>query len=662
MTSSDRELGMDRAITRRDFLNGVSVAVGAPLLMPMSMNAGGPPQAPVSQAASASYPPLRTGMRGDHPGSFDAAHALRDGVAPRTAEDTKETYDLVVVGGGLSGLSAAYFFRKVTSPSARILVLDNHDDFGGHAQRNEFVSSAGHTLIVHAGTDYMVRPATYPAPAREMLKDVGVELRDPTHKVDRGFYSSLGLRPGVFFNRETFGEDRLVVGGNIPSATAEFLAKTPLSAAVRADVLRLWGETRDYLPGLGPEEKVARLQRISYRDYLLNVVKVHPDVLLLVGGVWCLGQDTSSAWFAFYRNYPGFKGLGLERPPYSPSDQNIRNEDVMFPAGNSDIARMIVRSLIPSSLAGGAMADVELQRVNYSALDDPKSPVRIRLSSSVVRVRHIGKPPSARLTEDARETEVTYLRGDKAFRVRGKACVLACNNAMIPHLCPELPAKQKEALHLSVRAVNMITNVLVRNWKPFEKLGLSTATCPGSFYRTIGLATPIDFGAYEAPRSTSEPTLVRLGTSNGSSGMLGAEPMVRALRGGKPMTPGTPVRDQLRELRVALMATPFETFERNIRDQLARTLSAGGFDPARDIEAIVVNRWGHGFALGLNSLFDPDVPEDQTPWVIGRKQFGRISIANSDASGIDLTQTAFDEAYRAVTEVMSRNFGYFGQI
>lgn len=661
MTKTDRELGMDRPITRRDFLNGVSIAVGASQVNLTGLDAFGMPRVASSQAPSDHYPPAKMGLRGDHPGSFEAAHALRDRSAVGQAEDTRETYDLVVVGGGMSGLSAAYFFRKMTGPDVRILILDNHDDFGGHAQRTEFVSSGGQTFLTPGGTDYMVRPSTYTAPAREMLKDVGVDLRGGTRDSNRGFGAS-GLRPGVFFDKETFGEDRLVVGSSIGAATPEFLAKTPLSPQVRSDVVRLWQEKHDYLPGLSKEEKIAKLQKTSYRDYLLNVVKVHPDVLLLVGGVWCLGQDTTSAWFALYRNFPGFQGLGIERPPFSPGDSAIRDEDVHFPAGNSDIARMMVRSLIPASLPAGTMGDVELIRVNYATLDDPKSSVRLRLNSTVMKVQHTGRAPTARLVPDLREVEVTYVRGGKAFRVRGKGCVLACNNAMIPYLCPELPARQKEALHLAVRAVNMLTCVLVRDGSAFEKLGVSNITCPGSFYRSVGRAMPLDFGTYKAPRTSAGPGLVRFGTSNGSSGMLGAVPMVRALRGGKPMPVDLPLREQLRELRAALLQTPFETFERNIREQLTRTISAGGFDPARDIEAICVNRWAHGFALGQNSLFDPDVPEEETPWVIGRKPFGRITIANSDASGIDLTQTAFDEAYRAVTELTPRNYGYFGRI
>jgi spermidine dehydrogenase len=658
MTNRDRELGMDRAITRRDFLNGVSIAIGGALARPQRLDAFGMPQAIAPEQAADYYPPSRTGMRGAHPGSFEAAHTTRDGRTWENAVDTRETYDLIVVGGGLSGLSAAYFFRKMTSPAAKILILDNHDDFGGHAKRNEF-TTGGRVLLASGGTAYMARPSTYPEPSREMLTEIGLELHEPTSRVNTRVFQSLGLRPSVFFDKETFGTDSLVVGGSLRQPAADFLAKTPLSEKVRTDLVRLYGEKRDYLPGLTADEKVRKLQKTSYRDYLLNTVKVHPDVLPLLGGVWCLSLDTASAWFAMYRRSPGFEGLGLATPPDSPEDPAIRREIVVFPAGNSEIARLIVRSLIPESLPPGSMAQVVLERINYGRLDHPGSPIRMRLNSTAVRVRHIGERSPALLTPDTRETEVTYVRGGKAYRARAQGCVLACNNAMIPHLCPEMPAKQKQALHLAVRAVNMTTNVVIRDWKAFAKLGVSSVASPCAFYTGMNLSAPRNFGKYAPSCSPEESILVSLGANGG---ILAADEMVRTMRGGQPLPVGMPLRDQLRALRSAMLQTPFETFERRIRDLMARALSAGGFDPARDIEAIVVNRWPHGYALPSNTLFDPEVPEDEEPHVIGRKPFGRITVANSDASGIDLTQTAFDEAYRAVAELMPRRFGWFPRI
>ncbi len=653
---TDRDLGMLRDITRRDFVSGVSVAIGGALALPARLRAAGMTQAYAPEKAAGYYPPARTGMRGSHPGSFEAAHAARDGMRFDGAEDTGETYDLIVVGAGLSGLAAAYFFRKATSPDARILILENHDDFGGHAKRNEFEHD-GDVLLATGGTVFMVQPERYPQPAREMLEDIGVELDHPTNNVHRGMFRASGLEPAVFFHEESFGKD-VLVSGSVRRPSEEFLAKTPLSESVRRDLLRLWNDQRDYLPGLSRAEKVERLQRTSYRDYLLDLVKVDPDVLPLVGGVWCLGADTSSAWFALYRGLPGFAGLGIPIPAESPAlSENVKT-DVYFPAGNSDIARMIVRSLIPAALPAGSMADVELRRTDYSRLDEPRSPVRLRLNSAAVGVRHIGDPREV-LSSDPRETEVTYVRGGKAYRARGKGCVLACYHTMIPHLCPELPNKQKDALSLAARAVQMYTNVLVRDWRAFEELGVSTISCPGSFYSAIRPRAPHTLGTYDPPRSPADPIIVSL---SDAGGVLSWEPMVRGLRGGEPIPPGTPVRDQMRAVRQALLENSFEDFERRIREQMARVLSPAGFDPARDIEAIMVNRWPHGYALATNTLFDPEWAPGEEPWLVASQPFGRITIANTDASGIDLTQTAFDEAHRAVGELMQMRHGWFPRI
>jgi spermidine dehydrogenase len=100
-----------------------------------------------------------------------------------------------------------------------------------------------------------------------------------------------------------------------------------------------------------------------------------------------------------------------------------------------------------------------------------------------------------------------------------------------------------------------------------------------------------------------------------------------------------------------LLRTPFATFERNIRDQFARILGGGGFDPARDIDAIIVNRWPHGYGYEYNPLFDPAWAPGQAPHEIGRARFGRIAIANSDAGATAYSDVAIDQAYRAVNEL-----------
>ena len=655
---SDRALGMHRPIKRRDFVAGVSAVVGGAMAIPGITPPALPTPLQVGPGDADSYPPLRTGMRGDHPGSFEAAHRTLEGANWEGADPVDERYDAIVVGGGLSGLTAAYSYRQMMGSEAQILIIDNHDDFGGHAKRNEFQTSEG-TLISNGGSSYMVRPVTYPAPVMAMLHDIGVELDEPTNRLDSSAFRSRRMVRGTFFDHETFGEDRLVTGGSLSQPTHEFLARTPVSERVRRDLLRLYaGE--DYLAGMSEEEKEAYLQQISYRDYLLDVAKVHREVLTLVGSVWALSQDTASAWFAFYRGGIGFEGLGLTRPPFSPERSEEGHESVHFPAGNSDIARLIVRSLIPAALPAGRMAEGILDRVNYSKLDEPGSPVRIRLNCTAVQVKHLGAAPVGRLRTDDRETEVTYVLEGKLYRVRSKGTILACNNSMIPYICPELPEEQREALLLNDRAVNMMTTVAIRTWASFERLGIVGVDSPGMFYNTFNLRTPRHFGVYQPEPDPAKPALVGL---QSPSGVLHHSTMVRELFGGNPPEPGTPLREQLAGLRTRVLKTSFEDFERRIREQLARVLSPGGFDPARDIETITINRWPHGFSMGTNALFDPaEWTGENHPTVVGHERFGRITIANSDAAGLSLAQAAMDEGYRAASELVPRNYGYFNEI
>ena len=664
MTESDRDLGMDRAITRRDFLNGVSIAIGTSLVMPRELEAAMKAEA-AQQAAAANgdnYPPSRTGLRGSYPAAVEPVVQLNDGKRWEVAdaENTNETYDLVVVGAGMSGLAAAYFFRKKTAPTAKILILDNHDDFGGHAKRNEF-NVGGRTLIAKGGTSFIERPATFTAEGTELLKELGINYREPSYKQDSGFYASKGLRSATYFDKESFGVDRFVMneagqggrggggGGGNSGPSQAFLSTTPLSAEVQKDLIRLYSDRRDYLAGMTVEQKIAKLKSTSYQDYLLNIVKIHPDVLKYYhpGGPAGLTTDTTSCWYFFARNNPGFAGLGVPLPANAPSvlDQNRPDQSeptqFHFPEGNAGLARLLVRSLIPESMTGKTMIDAEMSRMNYDVLDNPRAPVRLRLSSAVVRVRNNSDDPAA-----ASGVDVAYLRGGKTYRVHAKGCVLACYNAVIPTMVPELPAAQKEALNLNVRGVNMSTNVAIRNWKVFEKLGISSVNCPGLSYPGYGgaaLMAQLSLGAYRAPTSSEEPIVLSLG-------------------GGIGRFPGGPAREQFKKTRAALLQTSFETFERRIRTHLARVLADGSFDPATEIAAITINRWPYGYAMGQNILYDPAWTEDETPWVRGRKRFGRITIANSDAGAVCLTQCAWDQAYRAVDELDSRHMAWWHTI
>ena len=642
---------MDRPITRRDFLNGVAIGVGgavASAWLP-GMASGDDKLPPSAQDVPGYYPPALTGMRGSHPGSYEVAHALRDGKFWETVGkpvETGESYDLVVVGGGMSGLASAYFYRKHAGTDARILILDNHDDFGGHAKRNEF-RPGGRLLLANGGTVGIDSPFPYSKEASGLLNELGIDPPALQKKcVDREVYKGFGS--AVFFDKETFGVDRLVTGAPGRSygqsaanskPWAEFLAKTPLSSEAQRDIARIEEDKVDYLPGLAQEEKKARLSKTSYKDFLLQIVKAHPDVIPFyqsrTHGLYGIGIDAVPALDCWAIHFPGFQGMGLDRVPSKgltftalgevtpqPGDYHFH-----FPDGNASIARMLVRSLIPGSAPGDTAEDIVTAKVDYNRLDGSNAPVRLRLNSTAVQVRNLGDPSSSK------EVEVVYGRDKKAYRVRAKGAVLACWNMVIPYMCAELPEKQKTALHYGVKVPLVYTVVAIRERAAFDKLGVRAVSCPGMYHSSVGLDQPINIGDYKFPQTAEDPVLVR---------------MLRT-----PCQPGLSAREQQRFGHYELLATSFETFERNIRDQLARVLGEGGFDPARDITAITVNRWPHGYAYEYNPLWDPDWPEGQRPCDIARKPFGRITIANSDAAAAAYTDQAIDQGYRAVQELLS---------
>ncbi|MEE4454906.1 NAD(P)-binding protein [Novosphingobium resinovorum] len=658
----DRDLGMNRPIDRRDFIQGVAATAGGAMLMqgaPAFAKAAGsvPRGVNVDGAISAAnYPPMRTGMRGHHPGSFEGAHALRDGERFAAAEDTGEMYDLVVVGGGLSGLSAAWYFRDRFGTSAKILILDNHDDFGGHAKRNEFVAN-GKLLIANGGSSYMVAPSHWTKDSIDLVRKLGIDKGDPSDRSDGQLYRSMGLQQATFFRKDVYGKDMLVRGGNALNFDDAWLAAAPFPAKVKEDLKHFVKGKVDYMAGMTNEQKVTALRSMSYRDYMLNVAKVHPDVVPLMEGIWCIGSDMGSAWFAFFRMRPGFDGLGLERPALSPEGAEHRQDDYTLPAGNSDIARLLVRSLIPDALPPGTFAEVETKRVDYSTLDRPAQPVRIRLSSIVVSVKHQGS--EGRLFDpDNSECTISYMNGGKLKRVTGKNVVMAGMNNVIPYIIPELPEEQKAALHSAVRAVNQATNVLFRNWESFASLKLSNVSFPSTFYGRMGIASQRYLGELVPPRSPSEPMVVAFNTGS-NSGVCSNSTMLSELLGGSPPEPGTYGDDQFRMARAGLLETPFEHFERAVRTQAAAALSGSGFDPARDILAITVNRWAHGFTTGRNTLFEQDRTLTVSPTVAAKQPFGRITIANADAGGVSTAGTAIDEAFRAVRELEQRQLGFY---
>jgi spermidine dehydrogenase len=454
---------------------------------------------------------------------------------------------------------------------------------------------------------------------------------------DKTFYSSQGLSSAVFFDRETFGADYLMPQRE-GVAAGEFLARAPLSAAAKRGIETIEEQRIDHLPGLTSEEKKLRLASISYEQFLLTLVGADAGVCdyyrSMTHGLWGVGIDAVSALDCWGVGLPGFQGMGLKpgsipRMGYTPAGvaDHGWTPTVHFPDGNATIARSLVRRLVSAAVPGGGLEDLVTAKVDYTKLDRSGSAVRIRLKSTVVRAANLrsGGSPAG--------VGITYVRDGAAFRVRARHCVLACWNMFIPYLCPELPERQKSALRGTSKVPLVYTSVALRNWIAFKSLGVSQIRAPGSYYSSLKLNEVTRIGEYRSSRDPEEPIIAHV---------------IRT-----PCSPSLSEREQNKVGRAEIMETSFETYERKLRDQLGRMLGPGNFDPARDIMAITVNRWPHGYAHEFNPLFDALLPETERPHVIGRARCGQIAIANADAASAAYTDAAIDQAYRAVHDLKS---------
>ncbi len=483
-------------LTRRDFFNGFALAIAAGLT-------------PAQQLAAASaYPPALTGMRGQHEGSYEAAHAMRDGNMPSFANLAfEEDYDLVVVGAGISGLAAAYFYRK-QKPDARILILDNHDDFGGHAKRNEFTID-GRLILGYGGSESLQSPkGLYSNVAKGLLKDLQVDISRFETAFERKLYPSLGLSRGVFFPREHFGKDTLVTGD--PTAMVaddlgpgllneksprDFVAGFPLPEDQKVRVAALYEKGSDPLAGRTRRQKIALLEKTTYRDYLMKYCGLSAQAADCFHGrsldFLALASDMIPAESAREIGLPGFAGLGL---PEEPSAEHDEPYIYHFPDGNASIARLLVRTLIPAAAPGRNMDDIVLAPLDYDRLDRPESRVRLRLNATCVHVKN-----------GSGAAELAYIRQGVVHRVRARHTVLACFNMAIPYMMPDLPEAQRNALLRNVKAPLVYSKVLVRDWKPWAKLGVHEISGPMSFHSRVKLDYPVSLGAYRHPRDPSEP-------------------------------------------------------------------------------------------------------------------------------------------------------------
>jgi len=505
---------MDRQISRRDLLCGVG-ALAATSFVPGRAFADEMLALERSGVSVASYPPALTGLRGSHIGSFEVAHQLaresRSDWGP-VEEPDKGIYDLVVVGAGISGLAAAHFYRK-SNPDARILILDNHDDFGGHAKRNEF-DFGGRTHLGYGGSQSLESPSGYSDVVKTLLSDLGVDVKRLESAYDQDFYRRNGLAAGLHFNRDNWGADRLVRFGlgdldsYLPLAPSDLSAveaveQMPMSDAARSEFLRLLTTRHDQMSDIPADEKEDYLYTISYREFLSRHLDIRePEVFSVLQDLTAdagVGIEATPAGGAiFYGSLPGGMATGI------PDDDDEEAYIHHFPDGNASIARLLVRKMIPAVASGSTMEDVITARFDYSKLDLVNSPVRLRLNSTVTHVANDGDQRSAK------QVRISYVRGGRSYRVQARSCVLACYNAMVPFICPELPVLQREALALQVKSPILYTNVALRNWQAWKKLGIGAVVSSGSYHVNAMLDFPVSLGDYHFASEPDDPITVHM--------------------------------------------------------------------------------------------------------------------------------------------------------
>lgn len=643
MAKDDKHLGMDRNITRRDFLEGSLVFAGGAAFAPGTI-ASADPKIGMLRGSSLN-PATQQKLRGSHAGSFEIAHQLawtgKKDWGP-VVEPDPDIYDLIIVGAGLSGLSAA-FFHQQKHPNARILVLDNHDDFGGHAKRNEF-NFQDRTILGYGGSQSLEAPGAYSETTKDLLQMLNVDLKKLKSSYDETFYKRHGLASSVYFDKAHYGTDKLVRSQFLDASlflplaeskvsALEAVSQMPISEAAKRELTRLIQSDNDVLPDQSILSEPNLLSSITYAEFIARYHQVtEPEVITLLqdltNSYFGQGTDMAPALDCLAFGLPGLKGTSLgtfsgliSRLIAWSSEPYLYH----FPDGNASIARLLVRRLIPETAPGNSMEDVVTAQFDYRQLDREDSAVRMRLNSTVVNVEHDGSPTRSS------QVGVTYIHAGEAKRVRGRHVILACYNMAIPYLCPTIPAHQQQALAQLVKLPLVYNNVLLRNWRPFSKLGIGLTYSPQKWHRFTMLDFPVSMDGYSFAKTPDDPIMLHMNRSVAGDGK-------------------TP-EEQSRNGRHELLGKDFTAFEKDIREHLSGMLSETDFDPGRDIAGITVNRWPHGYAWMPNPIFNGEYKEGEAPHEIGRQPFGRIHIANSDAGARAYVDCAIDEAYRAVSEI-----------
>ncbi|MFL5510574.1 MAG: NAD(P)-binding protein [Gemmatimonadaceae bacterium] len=615
-------LGMNEPISRRDFVNGTLLA-GAGLLLGNRL----PADATSDADAFNGY-----GGVGDYRASngntwdvLSAGHAMRDGLFEKrvaSAADTGEIFDMVAVGGGISGLAAAVFFQK--NKGGRCLVLDNHPIFGGEAKRNEFRVN-GQSVFAHQGS------AIFLVPKKGGYTDsfynlIGMDRSAFKYQTWRGPKPEMPLAHSPYDTPKNYG---FYFGPNFGTRPGVWLMDpwgrnlegAPLSETAKAELLR-WRKVDDRGPQPQTDgDAVARqLDSITLEDHLMARHHISRETIRkflspIEGGGYGLGPDVLSA----YCDY----AIELQFP----EDGDDALGDQMFPDGNTGFARLMVKTLIPDAFPGSRTVDSVWQnRVNFSALDRAGQPTRIRLTSTVVRVEHAGDPARAP------HVVVTYAKGGRLYRLRARSVVMAGGSWTTKHVVADLPSAHREAYAQFYRSPCLMANIAVRDWRFLYRMGLSGCRWFGGLGDYLSVRRMATVGNMPPTFGPDSPTVLTIK-------VLFAKP-------------GLPIGEQGSRGRAELLGTSFAQYERAFREQLGDMFAPGGFDPKRDIAGIILNRWGHayvnpqpGFFFGINGK---PAPRD----ILRDRPHGRIAFANTDLAGASDHRNSIREADRAVQQLL----------
>jgi spermidine dehydrogenase len=628
----DRALGVDQRITRRDFLNSTLIASGALLsLTPAEL---------LAQAAAQGDGWTGYGGVGDYANSngntlavLTEGHAIRDRAyetLPPDTIDTGETYDCVVVGGGISGLAAALFFTRRARAGMTCLVLDNHPVFGGEAKRNEF-DVDGQRLIAHQGSAFYFVPYPYSFIGR-FYESIGLKQprlayqtwggRGPELAASNTPYGSPGMDRGQygFFYGRSFAQ---APGTWVIDPLRRELEGAPLTPEQKTEVLRVLRASQSPVVQPRPQydgDPLARqLDTMTLEDHLMARYGVSRETVRTYlsdeGSGFGLGPDALSAFCAYAPDM--LHPLPAEEP------------EQMFPDGNGTFARLIVKTLLPDSISGAAtLEDVCRGSIDFAALDRAGSPVRIRLGSTAVWARHDAAPAASEIVT------IVYTRGGTLYRVRARSVVMAGGSWTTRHIVRDLADAQRDAYAQFYRSPAMMANVAVRNWRFLQKLGITGARWFegfGSYFQVRRVASC----------GTEPPT------------MDPDRPIVINLKVIYP-SPGLPTEEQGRRGRAVMLSTSFAEYERQIRQQFDDMFARAGFDHKRDIAGIVLNRWGHAYLSPQPGWYYGANGKPAPREVLRARPLGRIAFANTDLSGNMDHRSSILEADRAVGQLLDQ--------